>query len=1041
MTKLGKVAVALAMAFSVGAAFGEEPAYFTEYIRIVYGAYFDTGYKPNPKTTAILDVRTTELYNPYFFGVASDTFSYNAQITGGNKYSFYYKDGYSKGFGQSLTGRDKDQHRIFELNGKSGYFYLKNLTSGVPVTNNTVKLTGNAYSPATQTASANLYLFALNDNDTNVVYAVSGNASTNYRVYSMKLYDDGELVRDFRPCVSADGTACLYDQANHVLYRPLGTALPKKGVPIGSVGDVTLSPAGGDTDDAPAIQAALNGLGKDTLWLNPGTYNIATPVVIPKGASLVGKDRDACKLQLTGGIMKDYMFSVQEAAAFKNVTLTSSNPDLSTLDCYGAVHLKAEDYVPAGTLANVVMTGFHHRYGTSGHGNSTYYSGSLVRVAHAGTVINCVISNNLVDVSSGSNASFPGIFVTAGGSGTLIENTVIRGNKRSSGTFLTAALRLAGATTVRNCLIADNTHAKTTSAVYSTAVCDFCNCTIVNNEVKNAAVASYGAVTAPEGSVFRNCIIAGNTTDGIEQNVEAGSLATLDHCTAELPPFKDAEAGDYRVIGGTTIDAGVNDMSWMTDATDLYGNKRILDDVVDLGCSEFKATGLSCSVTGANSGLDRLTTTLSAVVKGPDQEGLLYSWALYDGETYQYVDDPTKASVDVTYDAPGTYAVTLKVRNAAGEAATSLPFAVTVRGSVVYVSTNSVPRSPYGTWETAAPDIATALSMSGSNTVIYVGEGTYKMSETAYLDEAYKVVGVGAPERIIFTPASGCNLLFNMTDAGSVLSGVTLRNASPRAVLAQAGVVSNCVFVGCKGTTALPEYSGGGALYLSGGVKVLGCLFTNNVFSLSGGSVRHGAALFAEGKGYEINSCRFVGNRLGTETATQSGKCGTAAYLAGSGVVRNCLFARQTSGADTTTVGTLYLAGSGTIEVSNCTFAENATPEAQTCAGLVSVAGVNAAISNCLFAANYNADGTSNISVGAKTTVTTCRFVDDVADFKRPNRGNYHLKGCSPALNAGTDAEWMKTATDLEGNPRIRQRAVDIGCYEDLETGFLILVR
>ena len=83
----------------------------------------------------------------------------------------------------------------------------------------------------------------------------------------------------------------------------------------------------------------------------------------------------------------------------------------------------------------------------------------------------------------------------------------------------------------------------------------------------------------------------------------------------------------------------------------------------------------------------------------------------------------------------------------------------------------------------------------------------------------------------------------------------------------------------------------------------------------------------------------------------------------------------------------------------------------------------------------------SNVWLGASATVTTCRETDDLKDFKRPSKGNYHLKGCSPALNAGTDAEWMKTATDLEGNPRIRQRAVDIGCYEDLETGFSILVR
>jgi hypothetical protein len=46
-----------------------------------------------------------------------------------------------------------------------------------------------------------------------------------------------------------------------------------------------------------------------------------------------------------------------------------------------------------------------------------------------------------------------------------------------------------------------------------------------------------------------------------------------------------AANGDYRVKRGPSINAGIN-LDWMADATDLAGNPRIIDHVVDIGCYE-----------------------------------------------------------------------------------------------------------------------------------------------------------------------------------------------------------------------------------------------------------------------------------------------------------------------------------------------------------------------------------------------------------------------------------------------------------------------
>jgi len=43
---------------------------------------------------------------------------------------------------------------------------------------------------------------------------------------------------------------------------------------------------------------------------------------------------------------------------------------------------------------------------------------------------------------------------------------------------------------------------------------------------------------------------------------------------------------------------------------------------------------------------------------------------------------------------------------------------------------------------------------------------------------------------------------------------------------------------------------------------------------------------------------------------------------------------------------------------------------------------------------------------------------------------DYHLLEGSPCIDGGTNLPWMIGATDLDGNPRIYDDTVDMGCYE-----------
>ena len=61
--------------------------------------------------------------------------------------------------------------------------------------------------------------------------------------------------------------------------------------------------------------------------------------------------------------------------------------------------------------------------------------------------------------------------------------------------------------------------------------------------------------------------------------------------------------------------------------------------------------------------------------------------------------------------------------------------------------------------------------------------------------------------------------------------------------------------------------------------------------------------------------------------------------------------------------------------------------------------------------------------------------------FRRPDSGDYSLATGSPAINVGLKFDWMETALDLAGSPRIVSRIPDLGCYEAKPSHFSVRIR
>ncbi len=106
------------------------------------------------------------------------------------------------------------------------------------------------------------------------------------------------------------------------------------------------------------------------------------------------------------------------------------------------------------------------------------------------------------------------------------------------------------------------------------------NCTVVGN----SATGNGGGTFADAAGVENiNCIVTGNTA---AQEPNISSTVTKRSCFMGNPSFVDAANGDFRLKGDSPcIDMGNN--RYVSGETDIRGNARIQNDIVDLGAYEF----------------------------------------------------------------------------------------------------------------------------------------------------------------------------------------------------------------------------------------------------------------------------------------------------------------------------------------------------------------------------------------------------------------------------------------------------------------------
>lgn len=583
------------------------------------------------------------------------------------------------------------------------------------------------------------------------------------------------------------------------------------------------------------------------------------------------------------------------------------------------------------------------------------------------------------------------------------------------------AFDVSGSTLVENCLFVGNTHRAGNASVYpglgivANGSAVIRNCTIVNNNCKHSSSQTYGIISNSKDVTVENCIIWGNTS-GVDSRVTTDWTASGDtskwsnNCTSNA----DALQGSGNFSNNPLLRAdGINLMAASpcrgaananAPKYDITGAERPVP--ASVGAMEYvEGENLACKIAADKAqAFSPDTITLTVALEGKRTEPIAYAWD-FDGDGVTDSTDAEPVLSDI-----GVYAPSVTVTDATGKTASdAYPNRISVfdAARIVYVDEKAAsPKAPYMSPETATASISDAVAAAPDGATVLVKRGRY-VQQKLEVGRPIDLVGEGRPEETVIDLKGN---RFEVLRDGNRIANLAFEGGdnaycAGTFILGSAITVTNCIFRNAK---VSPSGNSRYVMSLSGAARVVDCVVSNVVMSGAPGIYLSDARGVAE-------NCLVTDCRL--DVAVISGKTQGGAFN-GAGCYRNCT--AVDNGSLCTESAVNPCCDGKVSELRNCVFAGNyvmsAGGEKVACNDIAHVATTKA--SYCLVwptAFDYEASG-----------YTAVKTEDPRFNAKRP----WHPTYASPCRNGGDKATPLMSTVDLDGNPRVVSKIVDLGCYE-----------
>lgn len=825
-----------------------------------------------------------------------------------------------------------------------------------------------------------------------------------------------------------------------------------------------VSPGG---DLLAAVAASQAG---DEIIVNPGIYELSQTVMLSDAITVRGVTGNPADVTLDFGARCRGFKLAAEGATVSSLTITGGKASGGADgDHGGGILIKSNGLVENCVISNCLTEG--KSTGGSGGGvaldgggvvsgceitackaRNLYAKGNAVICMNGGVVTNCSIHANDGGYSHTELRYGSGVVYLWNG-GTLVDSRVFDNEKDT----VPGVVQMDGGT-VANCLIYGNRGKNAASGLWKNKG-ETAFCTIAGNTGADGL--------HQEGGATQNCIVYGNGTQA-EPYVTGGSL---ENCvTTRDPLFMNAENHDYRIRAGASP-AVRKAVPLEAYPKDIEGRER--GEKPTIGCYEFSggAAGFGVDLVSARSKYAHgENVEMTAAVTG--EENVTYVWSVND----VLQTDETAATLVLANLPFGLYRVKVAVTRISDSTVVEAESEIGICPTVCYVSPNGTDEYPYATPETAAKTLRATMSavLTDGATVpeIVLGEGEYASEGLIELKTPFVIRGAGMDNTIIAGSNDvGLNehekSVFALRNAQCTISDLTVRGGKCRAFEVEKGLVRNCRVREIKANV---NYLKSAAFYVQGG-RVENC---EAVDCVSSGVQANGTGLYLEkhadktkgvvsnltvrgcsvgpgnGGGVYLNDGTIVDSTVGdcscsegsggsvwadwgviercSFTNTQmGGKSIGCAVRLGAVTARNSLFAtsRVASGATGVLVEKMYGYGFATIE--NCTFAGHR-------GGSDAVKMTGATIRNTIIAENDGAETFDGCTVTHSRTESAVDGEGNITGdpvFRNAASGDFRLRAGSPCENGGMNLDWMGEASiDLLGNPRVRHRLPDMGCYE-----------